>query len=428
MYTINIVSYYIDLFITWFTQYITMIWDKFMEFSFIIKIAAISVTTSIILILLMLGRIFIKGWQNRRYKKLDKKLDKRFGDGIRYVLSPEAGGNMTRSEVLYALDIDNPDDHQNEIPKHFKEKLVLSRLIYRSRISDDASLGRRKNLHIMLDIFHIKSFLEDVINKGNMQLKAEALNMLRAFKLPINQWVANQLHNSKRLRVKRLAMYASIMTSTNADMGYFESNFFDRNCCIYDEIQLGYVLQRRIAMKRKLPNLAQLAIMQSVPSTKAVFVRLMHQFRQEEHCAELEEEFRNTHDRELRKEICRTWGYLGYKEAEPLMQEIILSQSDDVKISIFHAVTRLNTGKSLEMLTDGYRNNSDQLVKYEALKSLFNYGPAGKARFHELEKAAPEADRRLFEFFTNSITMDETKLNRTEVFDMGDGKNLYAVN
>ena len=427
MYTINIIQYYVDLIITWLTQYITMIYDRFMEFSFIIKIAAISVTTSVILIFLTLFGILYRGWKNRRYKKIYKKLDKKYGEGVRYVLSSEASDTMTRQQVLDALEIDNPDDHNNSLPKSFQEKLAMSRLIYNHRISDEAALGRRKNLHIMLDIFHIQSFLEDVVNKGTMHFKAEALLMLRAFKVPINQWVANQLHNSKRLRVRRLAMYASIMSSSNNDMAYFESNFFDRNCCIYDEIQLGYVLQRRIAMKRKLPNLAQLAIHQSVPSTKAVFVRLMHQFKQSEHCDELEDEFNTTHNKELRKEICRTWGYLKYLPGEELMQDIVLSQADDVKIAIYHALTRLNTGKSLDILVDGYRNNSDQLVKYEALKCLYNYGEAGRARFIELERSAPEEDRHLFEFFNNPLTKDDTKLNKTEYFDMHGENNLYSV-
>ena len=427
MYTINVISYYIDLIVTWFTQYITWIYDKFMGFSFIIKIAAISVTTSFILIGLTFLRIIFKGYKDYRWNKLYKRLDDKFGDGIRFVLSPEANPAMTRTEVLDALEIENPDKRNSEIPKHYKEKLALSRLIYRSRISDDASLGRRRNLHIMLDIFGIQAFLEDVVNKDKINLKAEAMLMLRAFKLPINQWVSNQLLNSKRHRVRRLAMYASIMSGSNTDMEYFESEFFDRNCCIYDEIQLGYVLQRRIAMKRQLPNLAQLALHQSVPSTKAVFVRLMHQFKQAEHCDELEEEFTHTHNKELRQEICRTWGYLGYKPGEPLMQEIILSQPDDVKVSIMHALTRLNTGKSLEVLTDGFRNNSDQLVKYEALRCLYSYGPEGRKRFRELELAASKSDKRLFEFFSNPLTMEETRLNKEELYDTGGEENLYTV-
>lgn len=426
MYNINLIEYYLEVITTWVTQYVTFLYDKFMEFSFIIKVAALSVTSSILLIAFVSLRIFIKGWKDYKWNKLVRQLDRRYGDGIKNILSPECNPRMTRQEIIDELDLDDSSKSQ-DILKKYNEKLAMSRLIYRYRISDKASPGRRRNLHILLDLFDLQSFLEDVVNKGKMNLKAEALHMLRAFKLPINQWISNQLRNSKRIRVKRLAMYASIMTSANTDLEYFETEFFDRNCCVYDEIQLGYVLQRRLAMGRKMPNLAQLALHQRVPSTQAVFVRLMHQFQQTENCADLEELFLHSHDKKLREEICRTWGYLHYTESEELMQELIPTQPDEIKITIMHALTRLHTGKSLDVLVDGYKNNGDQLVKYEALRCLYSYGAAGREKFYELEKVAPQADRRLFEFFNNKITSEETLLSEEDLYDTHGELNFYSV-
>ena len=428
MYTINFVKYYFELAVTWVSEYVMWLYNEFMEFSIIIKIAAISVTFSVLLILFTIFKILWNGLKNRKRNKLYKNLDKKYGEGIRYILSPEAGGKMTRQDVIDVLDLD--DDERREkrhILKNYKERLTFSRLVYRYRISDDASLGRRKNLHILLDIFEIPPFLEEVINNSSMRIKAEALSMMRAFKLPVNPWIANQLRNSKRYRVRRLASYASIMSSSNQDLEYFESEFFDKNCCIYDEIQLGYVLQRRIAMKRKVPNLAQLAAAQSVPSTQAVFVRLMRQFEQKEYCSDLEELFHNSNNKELTQEICRTWGYLKYLPGEELMQEIILTQHDDTKVAIMHAVARMKTGKSINILVDGYRNSGDQHVRYEALRCLFNYGREGYLKFKELEKVAPEVDKRIFEYFNNPITREETRLTKNSVYESVGEENLYSV-
>lgn len=428
MYTIGLIQYYFEVAVTWISQYVMWLYNEFMEFSIIIKIAAISVTFSLLLIVFTLLKMLWNGWKNRKWRKLYRRLDKKYGDGVRYVLSPEAGGNLTRSEIIDVLDLDDEERREKgHILKNNKEKLTFARLVYRCRISDEASLGRRKNLHILLDIFEIPPFLEETVNKGRMRLKAEVLGMMRAFKLPINQWISNQLRNSKRYRVRRLSMYASIMTSSNQDLEYFESEFFDKNCCIYDEIQLGYVLQRRKAMKRKIPNLAQLAASQTVPSTQAVFVRLMRQFEQPEYCADLEELFQNSTSKELTQEICRTWGYLKYLPGEELMQEIILTQHDDTKVAIMHALTRLKTGKSLNVIVDGYRNSGDQHVRYEALRCLYNYGREGYLKFKELERTAPEHDKRIFEFFNNPITREETKLSKDDTYEAVGEENLYSV-
>lgn len=428
MYTINIIEYYLEVAITWVSQYVMYLWNEFMGFSAIIKIAAVSVTFSVSLIIFTFFRIAYNSWRNRKWRKHYYKLDEKYGDGIRFILSSEAKSNMSRQEILDALDLDEDEKKdRGNILKTQLDKLSFARLVYRSRIAEEATHDNQKNLQILLDIFGTPLFLEEVINKGRMRRKAEALIMMRAFKLPVNQWIANQLRNSKRYRVRRLSSYASIMSSSNSDLEYFESEFFNDNCCLYDEIQLGYVLQRRKSMHRKIPNLAQLANNQTNPSTQAVFVRLMRQFNQAEFCSDLEDLFNNSSNKELTQEICRTWGYLKYLPSEDMMQEIILTQPDDTKVAILHALTRLKTGRSLDIMVNAYRDSGGQHVRYEALRCLFNYGPVGYAKFKELELEAPEVDKNIFEFFHNPITREQTKLSKDDIYESVGEENLYSV-
>lgn len=427
MYTINIFQYYFDFLWTWISEYVTYLYENFMEFAPVIKIAAISLTFSLLLILFTLIRIVVRGIRNRKWNKYRKNLEKRYGEGVKYILSEESAPKMTRRQIKEVLELDDDDRNTDKILKNDKEKLSFCRMVYRYRIADDAAVDRTQNLHVLIDIFGLQKFLERIVNHGSMKLKAEVLIMLRAFKLPVNQWIANQLLNSRRLRLRRLAMYASIMSSSNTDLEYFESEFFDENCCTYDEIQLGYVLERRKSMKRDIPNLAQLALVQKNPATQAIFVRLMHQFDQKEYCSDLEELFNRSGNKELMHEICRTWGYLGYAEGEPLLQEVIMTQSDDTKVAIMHALTRMGTGKSLHVLYDGYRNSGDPHVRHEALKCLYAYGPEGRAKFHELESKAPESDKMLFELFKHSLTKKETVINDDDSYESQYGTNLFSV-
>lgn len=427
MYTINIFQYYFELIWTWVSEYVTYLYETFMEFAPVIKIAAISLTFSLLLIVFTLIRILINGRRNRKWRKYTKKLEDKYGEGVRYILSEEADPKMTRKQIKEVLELEDNDRDNKKLLKNDKEKLSFCRMVYRYRIADDAAMDRKQNLHVLIDIFDLQSYLENAVNHGSMKLKAEVLVMLRAFKLPVNQWIANQLLNSRRLRLRRLAMYASIMSSSNTDLEYFESEFFDNNCCVYDEIQLGYVLERRKSMKRNIPNLAQLALLQKNPETQAIFVRLMHQFDQKEYCADLEELFNRSGSKELIHEICRTWGYLGYTESEQLLQDVIMTQSDDTKVAIMHALTRMGTGKSLDVLHDGYVNSGDPHVKFEALRCLYNYGPEGRAKFHELESKATEKEKMHFEFFKNSLTKKEVVLNDDDSYESQFGTNVFSV-
>lgn len=424
MNTINIIAYYWDLITANISFFVTYLYDRFREFAFVVQFASVALTISCLLMLSCLLRLLWKSWKTKRLKKIASRIEDRYGEAVEYILSEEADPRMSREEILERIDL--KDDKKRPL-KNKKEKMLFARMVYGKRISENAALGRQKNLHILLGIFGIREFLEEVVNKGATHYKAEALMMLRAFKIPVNQWIANQMMTSKRNRVRRLAMYASIMSNSNTDLQYFESEFFDENCCIYDEIQLGYVLQRRRNAKRQIPNLAHWAYIQKNPATQCVFIRLMRQFNQKEYCSELEELFQHNSDTELIEEISRTWGYLQYEAGEPLMNDMLLTQSDETKVTIMHALSRIGNDASIDSLVDVYKHSGNQHVRFEALRSLYNCGTTGLAKFTELEMTASPSDRSLFEFFHNPLTKKHIELSDTDEYESLYGDNIYSV-
>lgn len=425
--TISEISYWYNLILTYLVTGATWLYEHFHDFAWIVRVAAISLTISLSLIIIVFIRLIIQALKRRKWNKTMSKLIDRYGEAIRYILSPEADHNMGRDRELELLDIKPSEADPHKLLKDWREKMCMSRIIYQARISEEASVEGNRNLHVLLNIFGLVEFLEEVILKDKPHFKVESLMMLRAFKAPTNQWIANQLINSKRRRVKRLAIYASIMSSSNMDLDYFESDFFGKNFCIYDEIQLGFVLQRRKSAKRKIPNLAHWASIQNESEAQAMFVRMMRQFNQKEYCSELEEMFHHNSEANLIEEIARTWGYLGYTDGEELMSDMMLTQPDNGKVSIMHALTRLNTGKSLNTLVDGYRNSGSPMVKFEALRCLYLYGEVGRNKFNELKAVATKQEKPLFEFFENELTIKDIPLEKSARYHSRYGDNLYSV-
>ena len=224
-----------------------------------------------------------------------------------------------------------------------------------------------------------------------------------------------------------MAHYANLLAGVHNDLEYFESEFFMKNFSMYDEIQLGFVLQRRYSAKRKIPNLAHWANLQPDPKAQAMFVRMMRQFNQKEYCNELEELYQHDTDAKLLEEIARTWGYLKYTEGENLLRDMLLTQPDDGKVAIMHALTRMATGESLVNLVDGYRNSGNPHVKFEALRCIYLYGDAGKAKFNELKAQASEQEKIYFDFFENPLTLKDIPLEATARYHSRYGDNLYSV-
>lgn len=421
-YSTGNITYWCDLVTAWLGAYFVYLYDTFSEYPFVIKVAIISIIISILSILANFISLLSRSRDRRKRKRIKKDLRKRYGKGVRYCLSQEAKPNMSREEVLQALDISDNDNTTNLL-RNDMERICFCRLLYKLRIGKDTVEGRGHNIKLICSIFELQPFLERKVNHGVNSERVECLRMMWAFRMPINAWIGNQLADNKFNRVRRMVTYATMASSTRSDLDYFESEFFEQNCCTYDEIQLGYTLQQRRIMGQKIPDLSHWVQIHKSPQAQCIFIRLMRKFNLADSCANLEELFQTTHDTNLIREIARTWGYLHYLPGEQIMADILFMQPDETKVSIIHALTRMNTGNSLDIITNTYHNSTSPYVRLEVLRCLHNYGTAGLERFKQLEADATPADTKIFAFFQNDIA-----LARLRFSDSDEDEELYEDN
>lgn len=354
--------------------------------------------------------------QKSKKRKLQSGIEEKYGKGMDYMFTSEVQKQMSRQEIADVFGI-NWNDLGKAILKNKREKEAFVDIFYLRFITERSDFANRENITSVLYLFGIPEFLEKEISMRSMRKKVRYMSMIRTFKLPISPWVINKLLSSKFLRVQRLAMYSNIMLSSDSDLDYFETDFFDKHCCIKDEIELAYSLQRRRKAGRKLPNLARWANLQKNERSQCMFVRLMRRFEELEYCDQLTELYKTQlRKKKLIEEISRTWGYLHYTEGENLLIDALLTQPDDTKVAIMHALTRFATGKGIDALLEGYTNTTNPHVRFEALRCMYNYGDAGKALFYELEKTASDDDRRFFDFFNNPITLEKIRLDKEQAY------------
>lgn len=414
--SVSIFSYYFNLIVSYVNYFVAYYSDKFRDYPFEVKTAIWVIQWIIICIIILTLLIEKQESLNRKRKRVIARLKERYDEAVNYIFSIDDEHTMTRDEIISRFHIDEKEQQKRGLLATDHERRQMCRLIYNRLIRDDiASPSRTRNLHLLLDIFNLPSFLESEVSLGRMKHKMKAMTMIRAFKLYISPWVINKLLNSKQTQVRRLALYLSVMSSSDSELEYFETDFFDKNSCIYDEIELGYTLHRRRVAGLKLPNLAHWAHIQKNDSAKCMFVRLMRRFDQREYCNQLTDIFMESKHKKLIEEISRTWGYLHYTDGEQLLVNTMLTQPDDTKVAIMHAVTRLASGKNLELLLDGY-HTSNPHVRFEALRCMYSYGEEGRNLLKELEEQATPSDKKFFSFFHNPITLARIPLDKEQAY------------
>ncbi|MBQ8968955.1 MAG: hypothetical protein IJ064_04380 [Bacteroidaceae bacterium] len=417
METISTLSYYFHLLATYTTYYSSYWRDLYRDYPYEVKTAIWVIQWALILIVILTIILEHRGHLRRKRERMEARLEERYGEALNHIFATDNDHQITRDEIISRFHLSSKEASKHGLLRDDGERRTMCRMIYHRLMNDEtAGPNRQKNLQLLLDIFALPSFLEGEVSLGNMNNKMTAMTMIRAFRLYISPWVINKLLNSKQTQVRRLAMYSSVMSSSDSELEYFETDFFDKNCCIYDEIELGYTLHRRRAAGLKLPNLAHWAHLQKNDNTKCMFVRLMRRFDQHEYCHQLEDLFRESKHKKLIEEISRTWGYLHYTESEQLLVDTMLTQPDDTKVAIMHAVTRMASGQSLSLLLDGYENTTNPHVRFEALRCMYSYGQEGRDLLAHLESEAPEADHKFFSFFHNPITLNRIPLDKEQAY------------
>ena len=413
--TISFIRYYISLFLAYCKFLFAYVLFKLADYPIEIKVAAVISATCVMIILVMSLSLILMSIKQKKNSRLKERIEKKYAKGMEFIVSPEAAEILTEEQIEKAFGFDRKELN-GPLLKNNREKNMFVEVFYMYFISKRSELSKTENTHTMLRMFDIPDYLEKEVSLGSTKHKVNALSKMRTFKLPISPWIINKLLNSRYMRVQRLAMYSNIMSSSDSALDYFETDFFDNNSCIKDEIELGFSLQRRRKMGLKLPNLARWAHIQSNEKTQCMFVRLMRRFNEIEYCGELKDLYQEIKKKKLIEEISRTWGYLHYVESEDLLKKALLTQPDDTKVAIMHALTRLATGNSLDALLEGFRNTTNPHVRYEALRCIYNYGEEGRALFYELEKNAADSDKKFFDFFNNPITLEKIRLDKEQAY------------
>lgn len=381
-----------------------------------IKVAVTVTVFCVILMAIMGFGLICLSHKSKRERKLRRRIEDKYGQGMDYMLSADAQSRMSEQDIASVFGIEH-DAIGKEILKNRSEKEQFVQIFYQRFITKRSDSANRENITSLLYLFGIPDFLEKEVSLRSMKRKVNAMSKIRTFKLPVSPWVINKLLNSKYLRVQRMAMYSNIMLSSDSDLDYFETDFFDKHCCIKDEIELAYSLQRRRRSGLKLPNLARWANLQKNERSQCMFVRLMRRFDELEYCGQLTELYKTqTRKKKLIEEISRTWGYLHYTDSEDLLVDALLTQPDDTKVAIMHALTRFATGNALGALLEGFQNTTNPHVRFEALRCMYNYGEKGRTLFNELEKNAKETDKKFFDFFNNPITLERIRLDKEQAY------------
>ena len=117
---------------------------KFADYPDEIKVAAMISATCVLVIIIMLLSLLWMSWREKKRNKQMERIEKKYGQGMKYIVSSEASELMSEKEIERAFGIDR-DEMDGPLLKNNREKRMFVNIFYKYFVSQRSELSRTEN-------------------------------------------------------------------------------------------------------------------------------------------------------------------------------------------------------------------------------------------------------------------------------------------
>jgi hypothetical protein len=178
---ISLISYYLNVLASYATYYWAYYRDSFRDYPYEVQTAIVIIQWSSIAVVFLIALIEKKGHHRRLKERTIEMLEEHYGEAIDYVFDREHNWPMSRDEIHGRFDVDEQQVAKKGLLRNKLQKQMMCHIIYHRLIaSGNTWTNRRKNVHLLLNIFSLPAFLEQEVAFANLFIKMKALAAVRA--------------------------------------------------------------------------------------------------------------------------------------------------------------------------------------------------------------------------------------------------------
>ena len=384
----------------YYLYYLLVLYYKYIEFSFMIRVCAILLTFCLIGFVLSITVMTYNNYlQIFRERRVTRMRD-RYGKIIDNILFDE---NDLENDFAIRERLGMPNKKLKD-----KEREAFCTLMTEKIENIDFKNINRHNYDLLLATFRVSEWIEHNIEKGSVSKKIEAFRLVQTLDCRVRSSQSVQYVYDRHHDLKKAARYAYIYSAQNAPFRFFEE---DPNFRFYnsDAPSLHYILEYRHKNNMSMPDyISWMKIPQPNNGLKLFCIKEIELFDKREDAPRLYEIFKTSDDNEVRGMILRTLGKFGYSEMESELMQIYSKEKEFVKRCIVVALMGLNTGNPavVEFLKEKYKDSKDTSTTMTILNALYSYGPAGLAAFRQFEAACDPKKQLQFKHIEDPLTND----------------------
>jgi hypothetical protein len=250
----------------------------------------------------------------------------------------------------------------------------------------------------------IDEYLEKRLDFSNTRVRLRAFQSLSRLELTISdsKILPHTYAKNSSLRKESRASYVGV---SNND----PFKFFDQENDLNDWDQISLMQQFLLHHKDNLPNFSKWIKYSKDTAQIRFFIKMAAYFKQSSAINTVKELLVHE-DHIVRKEAILGLGRMRVKEVEKRFIQMYFTQPLVCQNAIIEAISYINSGESLEFLTEAYHsvNNSDS--KKLIAEVIYLYGDAGRAYFNELLKVEEEFNLLILKHVQNPLIPSALKV------------------
>ncbi len=367
----------------YFKYYLYLLITAYEGAPIIIRITVLLATFLVVIFIFSLAHIAVLNGRHLREKRIKNQFINSYRKNATEILcTPHTWEDFTIKKHLGR----NRDLYNNKKLKIYSEELI--EIITEIKKSDKKL--NHKNLIIVLDYFHLPSYWQNIISKGRLKKRQEALRDMDELEHLLSGSLLMKSINHTNKDFRKQARAAFIEYEKNDPYKFFEESF-DTDFNALDEIRLHHYLKRK-SQKHGLPHFSRWVENATNNQFKQFIIKeigLLKQYNCADFLIQLLDSESNIH---IQKQIIDTLGVLNYKAADTKLILMYSSSLILVQKAIIATLARLRTEKTLLFLAETYKESHDSSIKIQLAYALNDYGIEGQRKIKTLSKTNDNFD------------------------------------
>lgn len=383
-------EYYVLSRYAYWKYYFLILYYRLQEFPPAVRVWAIFTFVCLLMLVSIVVGNFIRVLISSADSNIIGKYREKYEDRMREVALSER--NMDLAEISTFL----------QLPKNFKMHVKQNRRfvpILLGLYRQNAEKMNSVNWQRLLQVLKMPAYFDNQVRSRSMRKRIIAFKNVADMDANLKEAVASRYLFAKDRKLQNMARLHAARFGTSYP---FKVLLEDPNLVFTDELVIKFhnVLLYRMENGMSMPNLIHWCNRTPVNEELRIFaINEIRLFRRKEDCAEMLSMLQNSRDERFSCALIQALGELEYVPAEKEFCRRYLSASFGERQELARALGLINSGNPevLRFLEEDFLQTTDYVTRMLLLRTIYNYGTAGRKTYERLKKDAPEEFAIYFE-------------------------------